>query len=241
MAIESPRFDYSTVQGVPEIALRVDLLSQRLQALSSGAGQSKVLEIGVGTGDVTLMLARQFKNVTCVDSDAQNWDFVHARLHEEKLDHVRFIGSTIEQAALPPGEYHHIILQNILEHLKDPVGVLSVLRVNLRPEGHIHISVPLANSLHRWLGVEMGMIPDAGALAESDIQYGHYRVYMPTLLREHVAHAGFEITFEKCFYLKPLPTARLTPLPLELHQAFYRLGERFPEFASYIYLEATPR
>lgn len=239
MAIESPKFDYSTVHGVPEIALRVDLLSQRLKTLSSGIGQSNVLEIGVGTGDVTLMLARQFKNVTCVDSDVGNWDFVHSRLQEEDLKHVQFIGSTIEKAALPQEGYHHIILQNILEHLKDPVEVLSVLKRHLRTNGHIHISVPLANSLHRWLGVEMGMIPHVEALAESDIQYGHYRVYTPALLGEHVGKAGLKIIFEKYFYLKPLPTARLTPLSMELHHAFYQLGERFPEFASYIYLEAT--
>ncbi|MBN1870832.1 MAG: class I SAM-dependent methyltransferase [Candidatus Omnitrophica bacterium] len=233
-------FDYSTVQGVPEIALRVELLSQRLQLLSKNE-QPMILEIGVGTGDVTLMLAKQFKHVTCVDMEEDNCQAVSDRLKPSGLNHVEFVCSTIEAASLPKKSYQHIIMQNILEHLKDPVEVLKVVKNYLKPDGRIHLSVPLANSLHRWLGVELGMIPSTETLAESDIQYGHYRVYVPQLLRDHIQSAGYTVAFEKLFYLKPLTTAVLTPLSREIHEALFRLGERFHEFASYIYLEAMGR
>jgi len=229
-------FDYSQIQGIPEVALRVELLQERLQYLSQGT-QPRILEIGVGSGDITLMLARNFKEVICVDMDRKNCDLVLDRLEEIKLGHVQFICSSVEEATLPAENFDHIILQNILEHLKDPIIVLKHLAKSLKQSGVMHISVPLANSFHRWLGVSMGLISGIEELAETDIQYGHYRVYTPQLLKEHIKTAWLKVSYEQPFYLKPLPTSVLTPLSMEIHRSLFSLGQKFSEFASYMYLE----
>lgn len=236
MTPKYPAFDYSKVQGIPEVVLRVELLRERLQHLSKGS-QSQILEVGVGAGDVTLMLARHFEEVTCVDPDEENCDLVLKRLKEHGLHQVEFIRSKVQDAQLSPAGYYHIVLLGILEHLEDPVKVLHHLATCLQPGGYMYIIVNLANSLHRWLGVEMGLISHTEELSESDILYGHYRVYTRSLLREHVALAGLQVTYEQTFYLKPLPTSLLTPLPMEIHRGLYLLGQRFPEFASYMYME----
>ena len=86
--------------------------------------------------------------------------------------------------------YDRIIMLNMLEHLAEPVDMLARLSNCLSNRGSIHITVPLAGSLHRWLGVEMGMIHRVDELAQSDVELGHYRVYMPEMLRDHVTAAG---------------------------------------------------
>jgi hypothetical protein len=84
----------------------------------------------------------------------------------------------------------------------------------------------------------MGLIGRPEELAESDIRYGHCRVYTPPLIREHIRLAGLNICHEQPIYLKPLPTAVMTPLSMEIHKALFSLGQKFPEWASYLYLEA---
>ncbi|MBW1783674.1 MAG: class I SAM-dependent methyltransferase [Deltaproteobacteria bacterium] len=230
-------FDYFTIQGIPEQVLRVELLEGRLSELSK-AEDPRILEIGIGNGDVTQMLTRRFNQVTCIDSDETACEKVKGRLREMGLSQPEFITSNIEDADLPSECYDHVVLLNLLEHLKNPVDVLKQLKGCLSSGGCIHITVPLANSLHRWLGVSMGMISSPEDLAESDVRFGHYRVYTHRMLEEQIESAGLSVSFKQGFYLKSLPTAMLTPLPMELHKGLFKLGERFPELAAYAYAEA---
>ncbi len=236
MASSWSTFDYTQVQGIPEVALRIELLHDRLQSLSNG-NQPRILEVGIGSGDVTLMLAQQYQDVTCVDAETENCERVLERLKDHNLSHVEIIHSTVEDAELPAEAYDHIVLLGILEHLKDPVDVLKCLAPCLRPGGCMHITVNLANSLHRLLGEAMGVIAHVEEISESDIRLGHYRVYTLPQLREHVASSGLQVAHEHPFYLKPLPTSMLTPLSMEVHRGLNALGQKYPEFASYIYME----
>lgn len=232
MRVERGSFDYCKICDIPEVKLRVELLQERLQYLSRGKSP-RILEVGLGSGDVTLMLAENFDRVFCLDSDKDKCSIISKRINDGHQP--EFICSTIEDAHLPRLSYDHILLQNMLEHFKDPVDVLSRLKGLFSPDGHIHISVPLANSLHRWLGIEMELIKDIDELTDSDKEFGHYRVYNLSLLRQHISLVGLKISYELPFYLKPLTTDMLKALPMEIHRALYRLGQRFPEFASYIY------
>ena len=238
MTIKHSGFDYSKVQGIPEVALRVELLRERLRHFSKGR-HARILEVGVGAGDLTLMLSRHFEDVTCVDSDEKNCKFVLKRLKDYNLRQVEFIHSTIEDAQLSAAGYDYIVLLGILEHLENPVAVLQYLKTHLLDGGYMCISVNLVNSLHRWLGVEMGLISHMKDLSESDSVLGHYRVYTPSMLREHIDAAGLHVTYEFPFYLKPFPTSILTPLSMDIHKSLFSLGQKLPEYASYIYSEAT--
>jgi len=231
------QFDYTALIGIPEVALRLEMLRDRMLARLAPRAEARILEVGAGSGDATLMLATAFRSVTLVDADPTICAEVGARMAAEDFANVTIATTWVERFTDESG-FDGIVLQNILEHLADPVGALLHLTPMLRPGGAMFINVPLAHSLHRWLGVEMGYMADPAALAESDIDYGHYRVYTAALLREHIEAAGLSVELEKSYYLKPLTTGQLTPLPLELHRALFRLGERFPDFASYVYAEA---
>ncbi len=89
------------------------------------------------------------------------------------------------------------------------------------------------------MGVELGMIDRADALAESDIRYGHRRVYTPALMLEHIEGAKLRVAYEMPYYLKPFSTAMLEGLSEAQHVALFALGRKIPELASYFYVEAA--
>lgn len=229
--MERNSFDYARVKRIPEIIIRAELLENRLEKT-----EGNVLEVGVGSGDITPVLIKKFKKVVCVDSDKKNFENLK-RLDEEDLDRIDFIHSKIEYANLANSKYDNIVLFGILEHLKNPVKVLKKLSKSLSKNGTMHIVVNLANSIHRLLGVKMGMMSHTTKLTESDIKLGHYRIYTLPLLKHHVKKSGLEKVFEQPFYLKPLPTKILTPLSMEIHRGLDLLGREYPELASHIYME----
>jgi SAM-dependent methyltransferase len=148
------------------------------------------------------------------------------------------ICAAADTVVLPQASFDNIVLFGLLEHCPDAGVALDNLRSSLTPEGRMHILVNNAGSIHRWLGVELGMIRSVEDVSESDIRFGHYRVYTPETLRGDIERAGLRIEFMDLHYMKPLPTPAFNHLPMELHRAFVQLGRRFPEFSSYIYVEA---
>lgn len=237
---ESPStpFDYAKSSGCIEIQLRLGFLATRMEENLAGIASPRVLEIGIGTGDCTELLATKFTEFAALDIDAQVCQRVAERLRAAGLPMPKMICAAAEEHCFE-GRFHAIVLQNILEHIDDPVAMLQSLRQVLEPNGRLYINVPLAHSLHRLMGVELGMIDRADALAESDIRYGHRRVYTPALMLEHIEGAKLRVAYEMPYYLKPFSTAMLEGLSEAQHVALFALGRKIPELASYFYVEAA--
>lgn len=92
--MEWASFDYARAKRIPEVIIRAELLENRLKKT-----EGNVLEVGVGSGDVTSVLIKKFKKVVCVDSDKKNFENLK-RLEERDLDRIDFIHSKIEYANL---------------------------------------------------------------------------------------------------------------------------------------------
>jgi 2-polyprenyl-3-methyl-5-hydroxy-6-metoxy-1,4-benzoquinol methylase len=229
-------FDYGAIKDLPEVAVRTGIFGERLVANSDVWGRDQALEVGLGSGDVSLMLSRAFGDVTCLDMEPGIVETVRKRLENQGVIPT-FVCSLVEDATFEDDSFDAIVFFGILEHLEDPVSGLRQIIRWLRPGGRIFITVNLANSIHRMLGVAMGMINSVTELSESDHSLGHYRIYTPEELKQNVADAGLSVLYERNFYLKPLPTSMLTKLPMDLHIGLSKLGEMIPEYASYVYME----
>ena len=231
-------FDYAAIDDLPEVAIRIGMLAKRLDADARNKPGSRVLEIGLGAGDVTLMLSRRFQNIICLDQERNVVEHVRVRIQGEAVPLPAFVEAKVEDSEFPPEYFDNIILFGILEHVQDPVRTLRRISQWLRPGGKIYITVNLANSIHRMLGVAMGIIGSVTELSDSDRRIGHYRIYTLAELKQNIADAGLSISYERNFYLKPLPTSMLSELPMDVHLGLSKLGEAIPEYASYVYVEA---
>ena len=137
---------YSFSEGSMSLAERVkQWLDRRMfKKLFAGIqGDSlSALDVGGGTGWL-LSQAREveprLKHTAVVDIDAQ------AREGAEKLGHAFHLGRVEDFKT--DRKYDLILLLNLIEHVEDPVGVLSKMRELLAPGGRILAKTPNHDSL----------------------------------------------------------------------------------------------
>lgn len=90
ITINKPAFDsydYLIDQGTPAVTLRIELVIHDMQFVSQ-VEYPKILEVGVGSGDMTVALARRFDSLTSVDSNECNFTKFGKRLAGQDLPHV---------------------------------------------------------------------------------------------------------------------------------------------------------
>ncbi len=191
------------------------------------------LELGPAEGLATAALVTHFDDLTCVDG-AETF----CRQLSERHPGIHVTCSLLEQYE-PGRTFDNIVLGHVLEHVEDPVAVLARMKTWLNANGRIFASVPNARSLHRQMGVVMGLLATEDSLNAVDLHHGHRRVYDPESFRHEFTAAGLGIEVFGGYWLKPAANAHLeahwTP---EMIEAAMVVGERYPDIAAEIYVVA---
>lgn len=197
-----------------------------------------MLELGSFKGDFTRRLCEHFQDVHCVEASDQAMAEAQTRLGSG----VKFHNALFEQVQLPR-RYDNIVMTHVLEHLDDPVQVLS--RVNkewLAPGGRFFLACPNANAPSRQIAVKMGLISHNSAVTPGEAEHGHRCTYaLDTLERDAVA-AGLKVVHRSGIFFKAfanfqwdrlLKTDIISPAYLD---GCYALGQQYPDLCSTIYL-----
>ncbi|HEY4799420.1 MAG TPA: class I SAM-dependent methyltransferase [Bacteroidia bacterium] len=193
------------------------------------------LELGSADGIMTKKLLPGFSSFTVIDGSQMFLDQLNNNIKSNKL---KTICSLFEEFETDE-KFDNIFGTHILEHLSDPVLVLKKAKSWLSDKGRIFIAVPNANSIHRLIGVKMGLLKQPDSLNEQDIKLGHLRVYTPTLLRQHIHDAGLNIIQFGGLMVKPISNRQIEAnWSEELINAFFSLGDDLPEMCSEIYIVA---
>jgi 2-polyprenyl-3-methyl-5-hydroxy-6-metoxy-1,4-benzoquinol methylase len=144
------------------------------RALSAGAAQKRVIDLGCGQGDFLREAARELPDAELVGIDLSETGLAIAR---KKSPDVRFFRSDFSQAEALPAELQgwatHVVCSEILEHLDEPRDLLRAVKRLLAPEGLLVITVP------------------SGPRSAFDVHIGHRRHYSPTALARLVEQAGY--------------------------------------------------
>lgn len=192
---------------------------------------TQVLELGSDGTATSSILVRWSDNLTIVDKANK---FSVQLEQDEALKQATFIQSTWEDYK-PQVKFSDILLTDSLEHVQNPIKLLSLISNWLDDQGRIHIIVPNANSLHRLLGVEMGILKMPGTLNQHDIDSEHLRVYNRERLKHDTRQAGLEILKLEGVQLKPMTDTQLANFPIEYVRALNNLSPLFNEYCAEIY------
>lgn len=195
--------------------------------------EGATLELGPAEGVMTEYLAKRFKELTLVDG-------AETFCRELKLKYpTADVVHSIFEEFMPKRKFDNIVLGHVLEHVADPVQILSLAKKWLAPTGRILAAVPNARSLHRQAAVLMGLLECEDSLNEADKHHGHRRVFNPETFRSAFHKAGLKIDIFGGYWLKPVSNRQIeeswTP---EMLAAFMTLGERYPDIGGEIYVVA---
>lgn len=194
----------------------------------------RCLELGPAEGLMSPRLYEHFPALSLVEGAQKFADDLKVRYPRAKVHCSLFEDfSTTE-------EFDTIVLGHVLEHVDNPVDILSRAKQWLANDGVVLATVPNARSLHRQAAVNMGLLKEEHELNETDRHHGHRRVYDPEWFRADFRSAGLRIDAFGGYWMKPLSNAQIeaawTP---EMLRAFMELGERYPDIAAEIYVVAT--
>ena len=177
-----------TYKGLPIYA--APGLHEAAAAMLRGALQdnSRVLELGAGSGAMSLRLSDAGFAVTASDLFAESFQPAH----------VPFVAADLNGAfaeAWPQG-FDAVMALEIIEHLENPREVLRQVRTMLPPGGQLVLSTPnIANPVSQASFLRTGQFQWF-----RDVDYreqGHITPLSPWVLEKALQEAGFEIRDER--------------------------------------------
>jgi 2-polyprenyl-3-methyl-5-hydroxy-6-metoxy-1,4-benzoquinol methylase/acetyltransferase-like isoleucine patch superfamily enzyme len=191
--------------------------------------RGSILELGCGEGLLTRELVKHFDKVVAVDGSS-----ICIEKARDKLLSLNWCGKaelikSMFEDFETDEKFDNIILVHVLEHVDDPVTVLMKAKELLKYNGRIIIIVPNAESIHRAIGMEMGIIHHICELNDKDKIVGHKRYYTPKSLTIDVKYSGLKLREISGVMLKFLPNDKMYELNDKYLDALYEIGRNYPK------------
>ena len=166
--------------------------AQLLAAVGTG---KRVLDVGCSSGYLSAPLAERGNTVVGIELDP-------AAAREAEAYCERVVVGDLETMELPfePGSFDVVLLGDVIEHLRDPVGALARLRPLLRPGGRLVLSTPNVANWAMRLSLLGGRwrYTDRGILDRT-----HTHLFTRATLREALERAGY--TVDRIDFSAPVP------------------------------------
>lgn len=206
---------------------------------------SKILELcrgdsvlDLGSADVFMAeaLSPFFMQIVSVDGSKELIERARARLGKDT--NITLVHSLIEEFNTSQ-RFDLVLLSFILEHVVDPVAVAAKALTFAKPGGAMLVMVPNARSLHRRVGVALGLLSKVDDFSEEDIRQGHRRVYTEELLCDELKQAGATIETSGTFFIKPLSNPQMEQLGTKVADAFFEVSRDLPGLGSMIFVKCT--
>lgn len=203
----------------------LDILSSKMLEYIKGP---KVLEMGVGAGMYTKKVIDKYNCSYIVDA-SNKLLMKQKEMYGDKINTFNYYFEEFN----PPIKFDTILATNILEHLDDPIKVLSKMKKWLNDDGKILIVVPNANSMHRNYGLCLGMIKELTDLNDSDIKIGHRRVYTWRLLEKHINLSGLKVIERYPTFIKLLSNSQMKDFTDQQMEGLFELAKNLPDLIEY--------
>jgi len=193
-------------------------------------GKAKsMLELGLGHGFTTDIFARYYERYLVLDGSSA---VIHNFLKNYPDCRAQIVETYFEDFETEE-KFDVINMGFILEHIDDPIEILTRFKKFLAPGGKIFVSVPNAEVLNRRLGNLAGLLPDITSMSDNDLLLGHKRYYTVESLTKDIKTAGYKIEKIEGIYLKPFTTSQILSLKFDkaIFDALCEVGINYPELS----------
>ena len=167
-----------------------------------GIAGKKILELGVGDASLTEKMALEGAEVTCVEIDEESAALAtgHARkVYRGNLEEVDF------RAEGFGSEYDLCVAADILEHLVHPENVLARLKIPLKKDAHLLVSLPNVANAYVRMNLLLGRFP---YYRKGILDATHLHFYTLKSMRRMLERTGWVVE-KKC--VTSIPIAIMFP------------------------------
>ena len=191
--------------GEPFESTMVEIRKRMVIDQCNKYNHDNILEIGCGMKPF-FMDYKDYKKMVIAEpgelfvENARNLSKKEKREIEVVLGFLEEHIDTIKQLGV---EFDFIILSSVLHELDDPQKMLNAIRDLCKDNTVVHINVPNANSMHRLIAIEAGLINDVHEQSAQMQKMQRRRTYDMELLEEEIKQDGFEVVDSGSYFVKP--------------------------------------
>jgi len=194
-----------------------------------------VLEIGCADGSMTEKLVKYVSKLDVVEPCSRYCNIIQSNI----LNIHKVYNCFIEE--FPKNkQYDVVICASLLHHIQEPIKFLNNLKKFIKPGGVLLATVPNVKSLHRRIGVKMGLLKDEYQDSERNIMFHQFGKYdkkkFITLFKQS------EFTILECFgyMIKPFPSEIMEKISIDddLLNAMFDIGKEFQDISSQLFIRA---
>ncbi|GHU04740.1 hypothetical protein FACS1894205_3480 [Alphaproteobacteria bacterium] len=203
-----------------------------------------VLEVGCGA-DSLINHYHGFENFVIVEPSSK---FGAIARRSPSFDaRVELIGDFLENSLdrLREGQFDCIVASSLLHEVSEPPRLLETIRLLSGEKTKTHINVPNAESFHFLWAKESGLINAIEVRSERFHMLQQNTIFTMTSLLEMVKKAGFVVTEQGSYFVKPFNHAKMQTamecglIDDRLLDGLYGLSRHFPDAGAEIFVHCA--
>ena len=139
-------------------------------------------------------------------------------------------------------DFEFVILSGLLQEIENPSLLLEKLRSFIKADTIVHVNVANANSFHRLLAYEMGLIDSTFKMSPANVLLQQQRVFDLSTLSDLIISHGFEIIDSGSLFIKPFTHKQMAQmlehniLNEKILDGLYKMTKYMPNMGSEIYV-----
>lgn len=207
-----------------------------------GVKTDNILEIGSGDNPLFLFY-NDFKRMDIVEPGNIFYSETKSKIGGDQR--ISIINAFIEeQAQFMQNDYDVIVIGGFLHEIDNPEEVLRCVKKLTNSNTKVITYVPNADSFHRILAVEAGLIQSNYQFSENDQLFGRRNIFDYNSIKVLFTSCGYEVLKTESYFIKPFTNKQMNVLMEssilsdEILEGFFKIIKYFPQFGCEIFLEA---
>lgn len=198
--------------------------------------RKNVLEIGSADGYMSKMIIEYCNSLDILEPSSNYCSIIKNQNINVKDIYNCFIEDLDKSL-----KYDVIIIAGLLHHIENPTIFLNLLKNHLNRNGIVLATVPNVESLHRRIGVKMGILKNEFDSSLRNIQFNQYGKFNLKYFKELFINCEYNIKESYGYMIKPFSSEIMEKLNLNDEQinAMFTIGKEFQEICSQLYIKAT--
>lgn len=201
----------------------------------------RILEIGCGMEPLFPYIRWKYEKYVIIEpSESFCKNAVNLARENERIVCLNDFFSPTDE--LSQNNFDFILCSSLLHEVEQPIKLLQDIATICNKYTIVHVNVPNANSFHRLIAKETGVITDVHEMSERNRLYQQHNVYDLKTLEDCVKLSGFRILEGGTYFIKPFTHNQMYEMVkeniinMDILDGLYKIEKYFPYNGSEIFM-----